>query len=148
VSKSRSPYPPLSADQCGQRVVSHAGAVVLLQTAKRTGLTDVLSTASAPWRKPLANHDPGKIVCDLAIALALGGDCLADVGLLSSRAGRIWVGGLRPDGVAADHRIGRRCFQSAGGYCLGPGRGAKHGVESLRGSLTRSWCPRRGATDH
>ena len=27
-------------------------------------------------------HDPGKIVLDLAVALALGGDCLADVNLL------------------------------------------------------------------
>jgi hypothetical protein len=41
-----------------------------------------LSTALAPWRKPLASHDPGKIVCDLAIALAIGGDCLADIAML------------------------------------------------------------------
>jgi Transposase DDE domain group 1 len=61
--------------------VSHAGAVVV-RTAERTGLTSALSTALAPWRKPLASHDPGKIVCDLAIALAVGGDCLADVGVL------------------------------------------------------------------
>ena len=27
-------------------------------------------------------HDPGKIVTDLAVAVALGGDCLADVGVL------------------------------------------------------------------
>src|SRR6266540_3569930 len=36
----------------------------------------------ARWRKPMARHDPGKVVCDLAIALALGGDCLADVAIL------------------------------------------------------------------
>ena len=29
-----------------------------------------------------AIHDPAKVVCDLAITLALGGDCLADVALL------------------------------------------------------------------
>jgi hypothetical protein len=33
--------------------------------------------ALAPWRKPLARHDPAKIVTDLAIVLGLGGDCLA-----------------------------------------------------------------------
>jgi hypothetical protein len=27
-------------------------------------------------------HDPGKIVLDLVIAVALGGDCLADAGVL------------------------------------------------------------------
>src|SRR6266496_3869215 len=30
----------------------------------------------------LARHDPGKVISDLAIALALGGDCLADVAIL------------------------------------------------------------------
>lgn len=30
----------------------------------------------------MATHDPGKIVADLAISLALGGDCLADAALL------------------------------------------------------------------
>ncbi|KPI02747.1 hypothetical protein OK006_7544 [Actinobacteria bacterium OK006] len=27
-------------------------------------------------------HDPGKILLDVALAVALGGDCLADVGML------------------------------------------------------------------
>ncbi len=30
-------------------------------------------------------HDPGKILTDLAIALALGGDCLADVAVLRAQ---------------------------------------------------------------
>ena len=34
------------------------------------------------WRAPRAVHDPGKIVADLAAALALGGDCLADIAVL------------------------------------------------------------------
>jgi hypothetical protein len=87
VSKSRSAYPALSVDRCGWGVVSNAGAAVLLRTAERTGLISALSAGLAPWRKPLASHDPGKIVCDLAVALAIGGDCLADVGLLRSEPG-------------------------------------------------------------
>jgi hypothetical protein len=63
-------------------VVSHAGAVALLGTAQRTGLSGVLSEALTPWRKPMSSHDPGKIVLDLAVALAVGGDCLADIGVL------------------------------------------------------------------
>ena len=43
------------------------------------GIDRGLSAALGPWRKPLAVHDPGKVVLDLAVALALGGDCLADV---------------------------------------------------------------------
>jgi hypothetical protein len=42
----------------------------------------VLSEALTPWRKPMSSHDPGKIVLDLAVALAVGGDCLADIGVL------------------------------------------------------------------
>jgi hypothetical protein len=56
--------------------------VALLGTAQRTGLSGVLSEALAPWRKPMSSHDPGKIVLDLAVALAVGGDCLADIGML------------------------------------------------------------------
>jgi DDE family transposase len=56
--------------------------VVLVRAAEQTGLIGALSDALAPWRKPLASHDPGKIVCDLAVALAVGGDCLADLAVL------------------------------------------------------------------
>ena len=79
MSKSTSLYPSMTVDGSGSGIVSHAGASVLLQTAKKTGLTSRLSEALAPWRKPLATHDPGKIIADLAVAVAMGGDCLADI---------------------------------------------------------------------
>jgi Transposase DDE domain group 1 len=82
VGKSTSCYPSLVVERRGSGVVSHAGAVALLGTAQRTGLSGVLSEALAPWRKPMSSHDPGKVVLDLAIALAAGGDCLADIGVL------------------------------------------------------------------
>jgi hypothetical protein len=43
------------------------------------GLDRGLSRALAPWRRARAEHDPGKVLLDLATAIALGGDCLADV---------------------------------------------------------------------
>src|SRR4051812_42109962 len=46
------------------------------------GLPAALSDALGPWRKPLAIHDPAKIVLDLAVSLAIGGDCLADIAQL------------------------------------------------------------------
>lgn len=63
-------------------MVGQAGGMLLTQTALVTSLAAGLSHALSPWRKPLARHDPGKIVTDLAITLALGGDCLADAGVL------------------------------------------------------------------
>jgi hypothetical protein len=56
--------------------------VLLTRTAATVGLDTALSAALAPWRRPAARHDPGKILLDLAISLAMGGDCLADIGQL------------------------------------------------------------------
>jgi hypothetical protein len=60
VSESTLCYPSLSVDTTGTGVVSQAGAVMLLRTAEKAGLGGALSVALAPWRKPLATHDPGK----------------------------------------------------------------------------------------
>ena len=51
----------------------NAGAVLLLRTAEAVGLDLALSRGVAPWRRPLARHDPGKILLDLAVSLAVGG---------------------------------------------------------------------------
>jgi hypothetical protein len=67
--------------------VSQAGATLLVDTAVKVGLDRVLSQALAPRRHPSAVHDPGKILCDLAISLALGGDCLADLATLRAEPG-------------------------------------------------------------
>lgn len=82
MSKSTSSYPAVSAEPTGSGIVSHAGAVTLLRTADAVGLTGRLSDALSQWRKPLAQFDPGKILTDLAVSLALGGDCLADIATL------------------------------------------------------------------
>lgn len=82
MSKRIGYYPRLRVSGGGSGVVSQAGGVLLVETARRTGLADALSAALAPWRKPRAVHDPGKILLDVALAVALGGDCLADVAML------------------------------------------------------------------
>ena len=40
---------------------------------------------AAPVTGAAGRHDPGKIITDLAMALALGGDCLADVAVLRAQ---------------------------------------------------------------
>ena len=70
----------VSAD--GRGLVSQAGAVLLWETMRVTGLDRGLSTGLDRWRAQRAVHDPGKIVADLAAAVALGGDCLADIAVL------------------------------------------------------------------
>jgi Transposase DDE domain group 1 len=73
----------VSADGTG--LVSQAGVLFLAETLRVTGLGEGLAGALARWRAPRAVHDPGKIIADLAVALALGGDCLADVAVLRAQ---------------------------------------------------------------
>ncbi|MCW2749312.1 MAG: family transposase [Aeromicrobium sp.] len=69
----------------GESLISTSGASLLLQAASVSGLAKSLSKELAPWRRPLAVHDPAKMVLDLAVAIAVGGDCLADVALLRAQ---------------------------------------------------------------
>ena len=38
----------------------------------------MLSEVLAPWRSSSHGHDPGKVLLDLVMAVAMGGNCLAD----------------------------------------------------------------------
>jgi hypothetical protein len=58
---------------------------LLAEAARVTGLGQGLAGGLERWRAPRAVHDPGKIVTDLAMTLALGGDCLADVAVLRAQ---------------------------------------------------------------
>lgn len=82
--KSTGLYPSLRVAGSGQRVVSMGGSVLLVTTATTVGLDRAMSAALESWRSPLAVHDPGKVLLDLAVAVAIGGDCLADIGQVRS----------------------------------------------------------------
>lgn len=69
----------------GESLVSSSGAALLLRAGEVSGLDAALREHLAPWRVPRAEHHPGKIVRDLAVAIALGGDCLADLGVVRSQ---------------------------------------------------------------
>lgn len=47
----------------------------------RAGCGDI-SAALARWRKARAVHDPGKILLDVPLTVALGADCPANVAIL------------------------------------------------------------------
>ncbi|QDP98640.1 IS1380 family transposase [Microlunatus elymi] len=59
--------------------MSSSGALLLTETIRAAGLDRALSRALARWRADRYVHDPGKILLDVTVAVALGGDCLADV---------------------------------------------------------------------
>jgi hypothetical protein len=82
VKKRIGSFPRVRVEGGGRGVVSQAGGVLLVETVRKSGLDTAISAALAPWRRPRAVHDPGKILLDVALAVALGGDCLADVAML------------------------------------------------------------------
>src|SRR5918994_587481 len=100
VSKRNGFYPRPDVDVAGSVVVSQAGGLLLTETIRTVGLDRALSQALSRWRKPLAVHDPAKVLCDLAVTLGLGGDCLADIAVLRAEPG---VYGL----VASDPTVSR-----------------------------------------
>jgi hypothetical protein len=80
-----------------ESLISSGGAALLLQTAQVSGLARELSQALSRWRPRRSVHDPGKTVLDLAVAIALGGDCLADAAVLRAQPELFGAGGLGPD---------------------------------------------------
>ena len=82
VKRSSGSYPRVRVEGGGRGVISQAGSVLLVETVRKSGLDAAISAGLTPWRKPRAVHDPGKVLLDMALAVALGGDCLANVGML------------------------------------------------------------------
>jgi Transposase DDE domain group 1 len=74
----------VSAD--GEGLVSHAGSALLAQVADKTGLTRALSAALGGMRERRCKHDAGRVIRDLAVMLADGGDCLADLRAVRDQA--------------------------------------------------------------
>jgi hypothetical protein len=70
----------------GEGLVSHAGTALLGQVADRSGLTKALSGGLSSVRERRSGHDPGRVVRDLALTLADGGEALTDLGAIRDQA--------------------------------------------------------------
>jgi Transposase DDE domain group 1 len=69
----------------GEGVVSHAGTALLARVADKTGLTRALSLRLGDLKQRRSGHDLGHVIRDLAVMLADGGDCLADIAALGDQ---------------------------------------------------------------
>src|SRR5260370_29632812 len=119
----------VSADGTG--IVSQAGALLLVQTLRFTGLDHGLSAALGRWRAPGAVHDPGKIIADLVVALAMGGDCLADVAMLRAQpqlSGPVASDPVVSRLIAALAADAPRALKAHHGVCQRPARAPCHPV--------------------
>jgi hypothetical protein len=68
----------VTADGAG--LVSHAGTALVAQVADKVGLTAALSLRLGAIKQRRRGHDPGRVIRDLAVMLADGGECVSDLG--------------------------------------------------------------------
>jgi hypothetical protein len=86
----------VTADGAG--LVSHAGSALLGQVADKLGLTRALSARLAALKQRRRGHDPGRVIRDLAVMLADGGECVSDLGAV--REQEALFGGVASDSTA------------------------------------------------
>jgi hypothetical protein len=79
--------PPMTVTADGRGVVSHAGSRLLADLADRTTLTAEVSAALVRLARPRAAHDPGRVLVDLAVAVADGAQCISDIAVLADQPG-------------------------------------------------------------
>jgi hypothetical protein len=72
-------------DSTREELVSSSGGLLVQRTVRVSGVERELSRALGPWRSDRATHDPGKVLLDLGTAIALGGDCAADVAVVRAQ---------------------------------------------------------------
>jgi hypothetical protein len=70
----------------GTGLVSHAGTRLLADLADVTTLTGELSEALVGVRGPRPRHDPGRVLVDLAVAIADGAEAISDIAVLGDQA--------------------------------------------------------------
>ncbi len=69
----------------GRGVVAHAGARLLCDLADDLGLSVGLSAAMAPTKRRQRGHDRGRVLVDLAVALADGATAISDLRVLANQ---------------------------------------------------------------
>jgi hypothetical protein len=96
--------PVVTADGAG--IVSHAGAVLLRELADEAGLTAGWTEALLGTYKGTPVHLPGRVLVDLAVTLADGGDCLADLAALRDQAALFGPVASHPTAYRVLDRVG------------------------------------------
>jgi Transposase DDE domain group 1 len=82
----------------GAGLVSHAGSALLAQVADRLGLTKALSLRLAVLKQRRRGYEPGRVIRDMAVMLADGGECLSDLGVVRDQ--RALFGPVASDSTA------------------------------------------------
>jgi hypothetical protein len=77
--------PKITVTADGAGVVSHAGSRLLADLADATTLTRELSAVLDGVRGRWPRHDPGRVLVDLAVAIADGAETISDIAVLADQ---------------------------------------------------------------
>ena len=66
----------------GTGVVSHVGSRLLADVAAAAGVPEVFDEAAGGHRQRCSAHAPGRVLTDLAVLLADGGEAISDLAVL------------------------------------------------------------------
>ena len=79
--------PKITVTADGAGVASHAGTRLLVDLAETTTLSGELSVALDGVRGARPRHDPGRVLVDLAVAIADGAEAISDIAVLADQPG-------------------------------------------------------------
>jgi len=111
----------------GTGLVSHAGSALIAQVADKLGLTGALSLRLASLKQRRRGHDPGRVIRDLAVMLADGGESSRSCGRCAISSA-VWGGGVGLDRVSGARQGRRRAAFGAGAG------GARQGARAVVGT--------------
>lgn len=137
--------PSLVLDSGRESLVSSSGALLLRETIAAAGLDRGLSAGLSPWRRDRGMHDPGKVLLDVATAIAFGGDCLAD--LAAVRAQPAVFGPVASDPTVSRVFAALAADPDAAVAAIRAARGAGCGVGTSSTAGRRTWGPQRRSGD-
>src|ERR671913_494356 len=84
---SSASLPKISVTTGGQGVCSHVGSRLLAEVAAAAGLPEALDDAVGGRRQRRSAHRPGRVLTDLAVLLADGGQSITDLAVLRDQPG-------------------------------------------------------------
>jgi hypothetical protein len=80
-------YPKVEVSADGTGVVSHVGSRLLADVAAAAGLPEAFDDAAGGRRRRCSAHAPGRVLTDLAVLMADGGQTISDLAVLRDQPG-------------------------------------------------------------
>jgi hypothetical protein len=106
----------------GDGLVGHVGAALLVGLADRLGLPAELDRWVGQGQPGRARHRAGKVLTDLAVMLADGGDCLSDLAVLCDQPGLFGPVASTPTAWRVIERLAKAGERSLAGLRLARAR--------------------------